>query len=558
MGQEQYGRWAVGLDQRTVARALLAFGIVAADDPSFAMTAGDGLADRLRSVMEVTTEENRERSFSRQLPVAWTDPLALPTWDPNSVGAGASQWAAALQSAYPSIRLTMTVAEASDLVWLTESLRIELPFSIAVSYEARQATPWRFPLRVGFLPDDESRALLAELVAGFGGSSWRSTLIDPFLLIPARVSCDLLVLTGSPWDVPTRLLALQEIRAGAVLVVGPTTVVPGLNKGLIAKIADIANAWAVGFVDVPDIPQWLVRLVQTLSHAVPFDVAVEQTRRAASVLAADPSVTVREAVDQRATRLAQTLNALARQQVTYEAGSPIQDLAGQLAHIAATGQFISEAGDASEIAHLEVQAGELLDLADSARRLQARISPANQPAVSLTAFQPATAHAIEVRIEPFQDADWLAADAAFPEEALEPDRPHELTVVLTEPHLLPVPQVATIDLPVVGTSTTATFTLTTAPDTTTVDARLILLSGNRVLQTARLPAEIGGVQVPQRRAVSEPEVTIAPPISAIADRRTFGAAFLVNRNADGNRRVTTVAGKNVAMVNLSSDSVTAA
>jgi hypothetical protein len=30
MGQEQYGAWAAGLDQTTVARALLAFGVVAA------------------------------------------------------------------------------------------------------------------------------------------------------------------------------------------------------------------------------------------------------------------------------------------------------------------------------------------------------------------------------------------------------------------------------------------------------------------------------------------------------------------------------------------------
>ena len=559
MGQEQYGPWAAGLDRPTVAKALLAFGIVAADDPSFAMTADAGLADRLRSVVDVITEANRERSFSRQLPVAWSDPLALSAWDPNLVRAGALQWAEAFQAVDPYIRLTMTVANGSNLVWLIESFHLVSFFRGAVSYVARQATPWRFPLRIGFLPNGESRAVLAELVAGFGGSSWRSTLIDPFLLSTARVSCDLLVLAGPPWEVPTRLLTLPEIRAGAVLVVGPNTVVPGLDMSLIAKIADIADSWAVGFADVPDVAPWLVRLVQVLSHAVPFDLAVaEQTRRTASVLAADPSVTVREAVDQRATRLARTLDALAEQEVTYGVVPPHRSLVRELEFIATTGQFVSEAADASEIAHLEVQAGKLLDLAGSARRLQARISPVDQPAISLTAFRPTTAHAIEVRIGPFQEEEWLAAAAAFPEEVLEQDRPHELIVVLTEPHLLQAPQVATIDLPVAGTSTTATFTLTTAPDTTMVDARLIVLSGNRVLQTARLPAEIGGDQVPQIHAVSEPEVVIVPPISAIADRRTFGAAFLVNRNADGERRATTFADKNVATVNLSSVSVTAA
>jgi hypothetical protein len=564
MGQEQYGTWAAGLERTTVGKALLAFGIVADVDPSFALTASDGLTDRLRSVLEANTEANRELSFRQLPPVGWTDPLALSAWDPDAVGAGASQWAAAFEAVTPFQRLMMTVDRESDLIWLTDTFLLVSEFALlTVSYEARQATPWRFPLRVGFLPDsqpdNESRALLAELIAGFGGSSWRSTLIAPFLLSAARVSCDLLVLSGNPWDVPKRLEGLPEVRAGAVLVAGPNTLAEKPNLTLIARIAELAGAWAVAFADVPDVPSWLVNLVQTLSHAAPLDGALTWASGGTAVLvAADPTVIVRETVEQRATRLAQTLNALAEPDVLYDVELPIRNLARQLAHIAATGEFISEAGDASEIANLEVQAGELLDLAGSARRLQARISRTDQPTISLTAFQPATAHAIEVRIGPLRDAEWLAATAPFPEEALEPDQPHELTVVLTEPHLLPAPQVATIDLPVVGTSTTAIFTLTTAPDTATVDARLIVLSGNRVLQTARLPAEIGPARGAQRRAVSEPEVVIAPAISAIADRRTFGAAFLVNRSLDGKPRATAVAGKNVGMVNLSSDTISAA
>jgi hypothetical protein len=43
----------------------------------------------------------------------------------------------------------MTVAEASDLVWLIESVRLVAHFTGTVAYQARQATPWRFPLRIG-------------------------------------------------------------------------------------------------------------------------------------------------------------------------------------------------------------------------------------------------------------------------------------------------------------------------------------------------------------------------------------------------------------------------
>jgi hypothetical protein len=568
MGQEQYGTWAASVDRETAAAALLAFGIVAADDPSLAMTARAGLANLLHRVLDVVNEANSSRPPGQEQSVAWIDPLAMANWDPDTVQAGAAQWAEASRAVNAGGRLTMTVAAASDLVWLVESFRL-VPYTTAtVAYESRSATPWRFPLRIGFLPDFESLPVYDELVTGFYGSAWRATLIDPFLLSPARVSCDLLVLTGSPWEVPTRLVALPEVRAGAVLVTGPAAVVPGLDTSLIAKVADIADAWAVGFAGVTNVAPWLVEVVRGLSHSLPFDLAVAQAGTPASVLAADPSVLARETVTLRAVRLAQSLNDLATRDFSRPAlpgiwnrASQSLDLAAQLRSIAEVGQFTSEAGDASDIARLEAVAGRVLDSAGSERRLQARISAADQPEVSLTAFQPATAHAIEVRIGPLGDTEWLATAGAFPEDALEPDRPHQLTVVLTEPRLLPTPQAATIGLPVAGTSTTATFTLTTAPDTATVNARLIVLSRNRVLQTALLPTEIegqGGEQPVRRRVVCEPEAVIAPTVSAIADRRTFGAAFLVNHNADGTRRVTTVAGQHAAMVKLGSDTVAAA
>jgi hypothetical protein len=565
MGQEQYGRWAAGVDRETAAAALLAFGIVAADDPSLAMTARAGLANELRRVLNAVNQANSGRPRGQEQTVAWIDPLAMANWDPDTVQAGAAQWAEAFRAVNAGDRLTMTVAEASDLVWLVESFRLVSYVTATVAYAARSATPWRFPLRVGFLPEFESRTVHDQLVTSFYGSAWRATLIDPFLLSPARVSCDLLVLAGSPWEAPTRLLALPEVRAGAVLVTGPAVVVPGLDTRLIAKVADIADAWAVGFAGVTNVAPWLVEVVRGLSHSLPFDLAVAQARTPVSVLAADPSVLARETVTLRAMRLAQSLNDLATRDFSRPAlpgiwnrASRSLDLAAQLQSIAEVGQFTSEAGDASEIARLEAVAGRVLDSAGGERRLQARISAADQPEVSLTAFRPVTVHAIEVRIGPLGDTEWLATAGAFPEGALEPDRPHQLTVVLTEPRLLSAPQVATIGLPVAGTSTTATFTLTTAPDTTTVDARLIVLSGNRVLQTALLPAEIEGrssEQPVRRRVACVPEAVIAPTSSALANRRTFGAAFLVNHSADGTRRVTAVADQNAAIVKLDSDTI---
>jgi hypothetical protein len=189
------------------------------------------------------------------------------------------------------------------------------------------------------------------------------------------------------------------------------------------------------------------------------------------------------------------------------------------------------------------------------RWLQARIFDVTEGDVPLRrGFRPGTEHRIEVRIGP-QEADWLQPAAEpFPDHLLPPQRPNPLTVVLTEPDLLPRPQRAEIVLPPSGPSTRCYFTLATRPDTRSVDARLIVLSGNRVLQTGRLPAAVEGVSESEG---TEPavETMVRPATSGLADRRVFDAAFVVNHDAAGTSRITTVAAGGQAMVNIDVPSI---
>lgn len=563
-----YGRWGEVLDPPMLARALLALGITASRDPAAATwKRADQIAAGLRRAVDDLYRRTYNQAWNRTDPWVWTDPLLLDGWQQDDVESGV-QWARAWDALGGQtlrwVRLAMSVAPDTDLIWLSESLgQINGSPGGFVSYRGRQASSWRFPLRIGYLPDQEGRAAFQSLVDGFAESSWQSTLIDPIVLGPTRVSCDILLLTANPWDAPTKLYSVRhELRAGAVLIDHDLLGLHSLTRQVVDKIGDVTGAWAVGVTELASTSKWIVNLVRELSHATPLDMAFYRVSASSPyVLAADPVINARETADQRAMRLAATLRSIATSEQMGEHAGHEVPVARELLQIVEQGQFISEAGDASEISRLEGTAGEIIDYAGSLRRLQARIAPTASPAASLTAFLPGVEHSIEVRIgPPSRGSEWLVSEVGFPEEQLQPEQPHRLTVVLTEPHLLDAPQTSVIELPVVGTSTSAMFTLTTRPDTTAVDARIIVLSGNRILQTALLTSTVGPPSAVAR--LSEPELVIAPTAANIADRRTFRAAFLVNRNDDGTKRATVIAGDrdcvDAAMVNLDSITIAAA
>jgi hypothetical protein len=190
--------------------------------------------------------------------------------------------------------------------------------------------------------------------------------------------------------------------------------------------------------------------------------------------------------------------------------------------------------------------------ADTTRWLQARIFDAADR-TSLTHFRPDTSHDIEVRIGP-ETMGWLTGTEPFPEEQLPGLGPHRLTIVLTEPHLLRTPQVSRIMLPEAGASTSAWFELRTAAETARVDARLIVLFGNRVLHTARLPEYVGAKPPHGHPAnltvdnVAEVETVVETLGGTQAEQ--FDAAFIVNHDAHGTGRVTAIADGDAREVDL--------
>lgn len=566
MSRGHYAPWGDGLGDDDFAKALAAVGLAAASvaDPQ-------GLADTVGELTTATIaarvgEALRDRDPCTAL--AWRDPLLAAKWDPATT-APAATWAAVwdqLGLARP-IRLALEIrpdgASADWLIATFSGPAVSADSSFVTLDGEGMPPPWRFPLRIGFPDQPAGRALRDELVAGFAESSWQTTLIDPVIVGRERVVCDLLVLSGPPGEAVQTVAGVRELRAAAVLGIHRLDPWDG---ALVADLADLTGAWAVGFCAVPHPASWLVRLTQELSHDRSLDQAYARTASQwGGVIAARPEVIGEQRAARRAEAIADSVRHVDRINPAREVVRGGSELAAEFVRTVG-GAVASEGGEASQLVEMERQAAPVIEQAAAARWLQARITAPNGPTVPLDRFRAGTTHRIAVHIGPRTERS-LVAEAPFPEDRLPSSGPYLLTVVLTEPQLLKRPLIGMVVLPAVGTSTIARFTLVTHLDTATVDARIIVLSGNRVLQTARLPSPVDGaddrpddppVESTTLADVARPETFVTPATSHLGERRTFDAAFVVNSGEDGTARATAVVGDQAAVIRLDDATLTGA
>ena len=130
-----------------------------------------------------------------------------------------------------------------------------------------------------------------------------------------------------------------------------------------------------------------------------------------------------------------------------------------------------------------------------ARWLEARLYARSSAETPVAYFRAGASHRIEVSVG--------AADLAQEEVT-----PQTLRVVLTEPRLLAAPQTAAVMIRDNGPSSSASLTLDVPDDTASVDARLLLVKGDRVVQTARLPQMVGSPPAGQPSNVAKVETVV--------------------------------------------------
>jgi plastocyanin len=156
-------------------------------------------------------------------------------------------------------------------------------------------------------------------------------------------------------------------------------------------------------------------------------------------------------------------------------------------------------------------------------------------------------HSLDVRVGP-ADQEWLTPpeESAFPEDKLTwKNGVSHLQVVFSEPNHSPEPQTREIVLPREGSSTTCQFNFAPRDDVPRFRGRVIVLHGNRVLQTALLEGNVvsNPDQFPYLKLNFGIESIIQPNLSNLSSRKAFDLAFVANRTVDDSPGLTTIAGE---------------
>lgn len=561
MNRQSFGLWGIDLDQDDFSRALAALGVI---KPYYAYyplgsllrPSIDELERKMREVLDRLPESVKQGTPGqgtpdRNAPIEWlfpsfailqsgrspADPRALAeAWkrvitsqEKNQSTAGI-RFEIPLRSEYPSSDGEL------EPDWLIEQLSRPATGvdAVYVRQEAPMSVSWNWPLRIGFLPDPESRRLRKKL----GNFLYLSHLFELRELRAAAEACDLLIAPFGLRDTLSRSLA-TPIQASFVLLLADLAD-PWERAGpLIGALMAQIQAGGIGFVHPAAIDDstWFDKLIRELSH----DLGLDRALYAALPKTRPPLIFAdRRLIDK--TRLSDVARRLLLRASASGATMPI---------LPSSLTFTQEILGASQLVEGTFRLRPQLEVVEP-RWVQAQVfdyrSP-DEPTRLRYAFRADSPHMIVVRIGP-QDADWQSAPVQFPDEDLPlGDERHRLTVVFTELQLGIEPQVSEIMLPPRGPSSDCRFFLHTGT-ANRIEARILVLHRNRILQTALLRSPVlaeplePGSRLPLELTT---EAVVRQHLHDLDRRRRFDAAIIVNRTSEGQDRLTAIAGRRVGV-----------
>jgi hypothetical protein len=462
------------------------------------------------------------------------------------------------------LRLEVIYPGDAGLFWLVEQLsRPEV--GIASVYarvdEPSTSVGWHWPLKVGLLSDQKSVELYQALRSLQRDVDWIARLFELIKLSPKQETCDLLLI---PNDIraalASRLQSTSSIKADCVIILERAKESPQRVFPLLAALRSQIRTSGIGLAYVPskDIAQWFSEVIRELSHNDPIDVALY---RACRRMKTRPPLLVAARRLADFSRISKSIKALGEQLINAGASDqlieitsdnsinlnlptgnfPPEIIGERLRDGVSDFPFDSERRMATTAADLADRARGVLEAAPvpepQARRILTQVFDLSIPGENRRverALRINAPHVAVVRIGT-ESEGWIPADISFPDTELPANEDeHKLTVVFSEPRLLPEPQTATILLPRVGDSSECKFYFHTHEGITQVEARIIILHRNRVLQTAllRAPVIAEPSDAPDNSKVELLiEATIRPGMQDLDYRRRFDAALVLNHDA---------------------------
>jgi hypothetical protein len=426
---------------------------------------------------------------------------------------------------------------------------------------------WTWPLRVGFLTDLWSRSMREDLYRD--APDYFATLTAPETG-PSR--CDLLLIPAGAVNELDRLVMTPD--ATAVIVVNDAYHAESADR-LPALAARLSAWWAV-LVDARYPRDFYRVLIRELSHAWPLLHCLRYAGGVRMVFAAPDAAMAVPLYDAGGVLATRMIGAgqVPEGDTLLELPPSAQSALGMVGQPTAVRQvgtalridelgFFSEGGGATDIADVARAAQPVLDSAEHNQaprrfiRAQVRDSSRSDHPQLHIGFRAGAINEVAVSIGP-TDAAWLAGDQPFPPTELPPDPAgHLLTVVFTEPNLLPKPLIGTVQLPPFGPSDATVFQL--VPKTrSAVEARITVLHRGRILQTAVLRGEVfegadlGNLEAEDTgpRIQVLIEAVLGAGATGLDDRQQFHAAVLLNHSPDGRPGGTLIGRRKVALLRL--------
>lgn len=561
MNRHDFGFWGIDLDPDSFARALAALGVLQAagqGEPVIVTDAG-GYAERLREIFHADVSPSRP-SLRWELPV-------------DDFEFAASDQAIALSDAWkqvidhvPAPRLEVQFDwrhTDKSPVWLVEQLSLPAAGLASVYVNsgqrpARARTGWEWPLEVGFLADAASR----ELGETLASDHWAGHLADLVDIGRDRQACDILLLPFGLRESVTRVLQ-TPVQASCVFMLGELGEPWERARPMLETIEAHTRSTAIGILHVPRTwhSSWFHELLRELAHDEGLDVAL----RRAGYSAAPLLMSSRRFLDR--TRMTEAAAALGRRIGRADMVDRDVDWAAVISRAAgvhamtppSAGAAPEEALSALPFDRESEGASVVAEVARAVRTrppvrkprfLQAQVLGPGEPHTAVrrtTVLRAHTDYQIGVRIGP-DDATWIGADAVFPDEELpESDEPHRLRVVFTDLRLEREPQTGEITLPGEGPSTEIRFAMRTGPEGERIEARIIVLHRNRVLQTVLLRGGVANASDP----ADVDEITMVTEVIArarlddLSSRSRFDAALVLNHTDEGRKRLTRITGEHV-------------
>ncbi len=587
MNRRDFGTWGSELSRDDFAYALAAVGVVAADGALLPLydSSPEELADVLRALL---TGEGAPRLVTWS---GWWIGWLRADGDAVSAPELADAWRTAYEQS-PGVRLEVQHVESADPFWIVSQLSLPAvgAASVHVQVEPPGEVGWEWPLRVGLLDDEPSRRLRDSIGALWKEHEWACRLTR--LVSPAQGDdCDLLLLPYALEDALAAVLSAgAQLRADCVAVLGESRFPPDRRWRLVAAMRAAVRTSGVALVPgIRSAPEsWLLDLVREISHAAPLDVALFAAQRSwvqrlrpedswaesdaasrgegAPVLAASRALVEFTSLADRASAMAERMQSpeMRERVIKIPPGSSIErfglhgrqkmgDVGEWLTHRARDVGFFRESDMATVIAEISGPADAAAPEDGAApgepprraadRYIQAQVFDARDvrsPERLERAFRPGAPHIVSVRIG-MSDEEWLAPspDSRFPDEELPRNaEQHVLTVVLTAAGLLEEPLVGEIRLPRDGNSSTQTFPLFVPETAERVDARILVMHANRVLQTARLRGAVGEGEGGEGRIEVSVEARVRRDLSDLGGRSRFDGALVLNHTGDHDPGIT--------------------